>query len=127
MFDEAMKNPDAVVEACRRNKVALAYAGNFVYAPPVAKLRRLIDASGGMLLDLRAEERHSGSHAAYARRWATAGSGSLLRLGSQPIGAVIHLKHSEGKRKFGRPTRVKSCAEDGEPRAEGDVRDDGLG
>jgi predicted dehydrogenase len=112
MFDEAMKNADAVVEACRRNKVTLAYAENFVYAPPVAKLRRLMDASGGMLLDLRAEESHSGSHAAYSRRWATAGGGSLLRLGSHPIGAVIHLKHYEGTRRFGRPIRVKSVIAD---------------
>lgn len=108
MFEQAMHNADAVLDACRRNRVTLAYAENFVYAPPVAKLRRLMDASGGLLLDLRAEESHSGSHAAYSRRWATAGGGSLLRLGSHPIGAVIHLKHYEGKRKFGRPTRVKS-------------------
>jgi predicted dehydrogenase len=112
MFDEALNNADAVVEACRRNRVILGYAENFVYAPPVAKLRRLMDASGGTLLDLRAEESHSGSHAAYSRRWATAGGGSLLRMGSHPIGAVIHLKHYEGLRKDGKPIRVKSVIAD---------------
>ena len=112
MFDEAMKNADAVMDACRRNRVTLAYAENFVYAPPISKLRRLMDASGGVLLDLRAEESHSGSHAAYSRRWATAGGGSLIRLGSHPIGAVIHLKHYEGQQKFGRPIRVKSVLAD---------------
>jgi predicted dehydrogenase len=88
--------------------VTLGYAENFVYAPPVAKLRRLMDAAGGTLLDLRAEESHSGSHAAYARRWLTAGGGALLRMGSHPIGAVIHLKHHEGQRRQGRPIRVRS-------------------
>ncbi len=112
MFDAAMKNADAVLEACRRNRVTLGYAENFVYAPPVAKLRRLMDASGGSLLDLRAEESHSGSHAAYSRRWATSGGGSMLRMGSHPIGAVIHLKHYEGQRKFGKPIRVKSVLAD---------------
>lgn len=112
MFDQAMKNADAVLEACRRNRVTLGYAENFVYAPPVAKLRRLMDASGGTLLDLRAEESHSGSHAAYSRRWVTAGGGSMLRMGSHPIGAVIHLKHYEGQRKFGKPIRVKSVLAD---------------
>ena len=112
MFEEAMRNADAVLEACRRNRVSLGYAENFVYAPPVAKLRRLMDASGGTLLDLRAEGSHSGSHAAYSRRWATAGGGSLLRMGSHPIGAVIHLKHYEGQRKFGKPIRVKSVLAD---------------
>jgi predicted dehydrogenase len=112
MFAEAMKNADAVVEACRRNKVRMGYAENFVYAPPVAKLRRLMDASGGTLLDLRAEESHSGSHAAYSRRWLTAGGGSMLRMGSHPIGAVIHLKHYEGTQKSGKPIRVKSVLAD---------------
>jgi len=112
MFDETMKNADAVIEACRRNRVIMGYAENFVYAPPMAKLRRLMDASGGTLLDLRAEESHSGSHAAYSRRWVTAGGGSMLRMGSHPIGAVIHLKHYEGLKKFGRPTRVKSVIGD---------------
>ncbi len=112
MFDAAMKNADAVLEACRQNRVTLGYAENFVYAPPVAKLRRLMDASGGSLLDLRAEESHSGSHAAYSRRWVTSGGGSMLRMGSHPIGAVIHLKHYEGQRKFGKPIRVKSVLAD---------------
>ncbi len=112
MFDEAMRHADAVVEACRRNRVTLGYAENFVYAPPVAKLRRLMNASGGTLLDIRAEESHSGSHAAYSRRWVTAGGGSMLRMGSHPIGAVIHLKHYEGQQKFGKPIRVKSVLGD---------------
>lgn len=112
MFAEAMQNADAVVEACRRNRVTVGYAENFVYAPPVAKLRRLMDASGGTLLDLRAEESHSGSHAAYSRRWSTAGGGSMLRMGSHPIGAVIHLKHYEGMKKSGKPIRVKSVLAD---------------
>jgi predicted dehydrogenase len=108
MLDAALKNADAVLEACRRNRVTLGYAENFVYAPPVAKLRRLVAQGGGALLDLRAEESHSGSHAAYARRWATAGGGSLLRMGSHPVGAVIHLKHWEGQRRHGAPIRVRS-------------------
>jgi predicted dehydrogenase len=108
MLTQAMAQADAVLAACHENRVTLCYAENFVYAPPVAKLRRLLDASGGALLDLRAEESHSGSHAEYSRRWATAGGGSLLRMGSHPIGAVIHLKHHEGMRKRGRPIRVRS-------------------
>jgi len=108
MLDQALRNADAIGAACREHRVTLGYAENFVYAPPVAKLRRLLDASGGTMLDLRAEESHGGSHAAYARRWATAGGGSLLRMGSHPVGAVLHLKHYEGQRRRGAPTRVRS-------------------
>ncbi len=108
MLDAALANADAVLDACRQHGVTLGYAENFVYAPPVAKLRRLLERSGGTVLDLRAEESHSGSHAAYSRRWITAGGGSLLRMGSHPIGAVIHLKHYEGQLTRGAPIRVKS-------------------
>jgi predicted dehydrogenase len=36
----------------------------------------------------------------------------MLRMGSHPIGAVIHLKHYEGLRKKGTPIRVKSVIAD---------------
>lgn len=112
MMEEAMKNAAAVVEAVRRNKVKFGYAENFVYAPPVTKLKSLMRASGGTVLDIRAEESHSGSHAAYSRQWKTSGGGSLMRLGSHPIGAVLHLKHYEGLLRSGRPIRVRSVLGD---------------
>jgi predicted dehydrogenase len=108
MLATALANADAVLEAVAKAGVTLCYAEDFVYAPPVAKLRRLLDASGGAILELRAEESHSGSHAAYARRWKSAGGGALLRMGSHPIGAVLHLKHWEGLRRGGRPVRPRA-------------------
>jgi predicted dehydrogenase len=103
MLEVALANCDAVLEAVARAGVTLCYAEDFVYAPPVAKLRRLMDAAGGTVLELRAEESHSGSHAAYARRWRTAGGGSLLRMGSHPVGVVLQLKRHEGQVRRGRP------------------------
>jgi predicted dehydrogenase len=108
MLASALAQADAVLDACRAARVTLCYAENIVYAPAIAKLKRLLEVSGGTLLDLRAEEAHSGSVAAYARRWRTAGGGSLLRMGSHPVGAVIHLKHWEGQRRHGAPIRVRS-------------------
>ena len=108
MLAAALANADAVLEAVAKAGVILCYAEDFVYAPPVAKLRRLLEASGGAILELRAEESHSGSHAAYARRWRSAGGGSLLRMGSHPIGAVLQLKHWEGMRRRGRPIRARA-------------------
>src|SRR5713101_2247393 len=103
MFATALGNADAVLDAVAKAGVTLCYGEDFVYAPPVAKLRRLLDASGGVILELRAEESHSGSHAAYARRWKSAGGGAFLRMGSHPVGAVLHLKHWEGLRRRGPP------------------------
>jgi predicted dehydrogenase len=108
MLAQALRNCDLVLEAVAKAGVTFCYAEDFVYAPPVAKLRRLMDASGGTILELRAEESHSGSHAAYARRWATSGGGSFLRMGSHPVGVILQLKHYEGQRRHGRPTRAKA-------------------
>ena len=112
MLETALRNSDAVLEAVAKAGVTLCYAEDFVYAPPVAKLRRLVDVSGGTILELRAEESHSGSHAAYARRWQTAGGGALLRMGSHPVGVVLHLKHYEGQRRGGQPIRASSVVAD---------------
>jgi predicted dehydrogenase len=112
MMEEALKNASAARKAVQANKVKFSYAENFVYAPPVTKLKSLIRACQGTVLDIRAEESHSGSHAPYSREWRTSGGGSLMRLGSHPIGAVLHLKHFEGMTKFGRPIRAKSIIGD---------------
>ena len=112
MLAGALRNCDAVLEAVTAAGVILCYAEDFVYAPPVAKLRRLMEASGGAILELRAEESHSGSHAAYARRWQTAGGGALLRMGSHPVGVVLQLKHHEGRLRHGRPIRARSVVAD---------------
>jgi len=112
MMEEASKNASAAQKAVQTNKVKFCYAENFVYAPSVTKLKSLLRACQGTVLDIRAEESHSGSHAPYSREWRTSGGGSLMRLGSHPIGAVLHLKHYEGMLKFGRPIRAKSIIGD---------------
>jgi len=108
MFSEAMANCKAVVAALKKSKVKFCYAENWVYAPPVTKLKNLIKVSQGTILDIRAEESHSGSHAAYSRRWKTSGGGALLRLGAHPVSAVLHLKHYEGTLKQGKAIQLKS-------------------
>jgi predicted dehydrogenase len=108
MFREAMTNCKAVVAALKKSKVKFCYAENWVYAPPVTKLKNLIKVSQGTILDIRAEESHSGSHAAYSRRWKTSGGGALLRLGAHPVSAVLHLKHYEGTLKQGKAIQLKS-------------------
>ena len=108
MLAQALRNADAVLDAVAKAGVTLCYAEDFVYAPPIAKLRRLLDASGGAILELRAEESHSGSHAAYAATWKRSGGGSLLRMGSHPVGVVLQLKHHEGMKRHGRPIRARA-------------------
>ena len=110
MLREALANADAILGAAERSSVKLMYAENFVYAPSVAKARHLIAESGSPILELRAQECHSGSHAAYAKRWREAGGGALLRLGAHPIGLALHLKRWEGERAGGRPIGLRSVS-----------------
>ena len=112
LYKEAMKNADAILAAAQWNKVKVCYAEDFIYAPVVVKTKRLLKQSGGSILEIRSEESHSGSHAAYSRHWDLAGGGSLLRLGSHPLGLAIHLKHFEGKLKYGKPMNIKSVIAD---------------
>jgi predicted dehydrogenase len=108
MLQEALENCSAVVKAVREAGIKFCYAENWVYAPPVAKLKNLMKVSQGTVMDVRAEESHSGSHAAYSRKWKTAGGGALLRLGAHPVSAVLHLKSYEGLLKGGKGIRLKS-------------------
>jgi predicted dehydrogenase len=108
MFKEAMRNGEKVAKAIKENGVKFCYAENWVYAPPVAKLKSLMRVSQGTVMDIRAEESHSGSHAAYSRRWKTAGGGALLRLGAHPVSAALHIKHFEGMLRQGRGIALKS-------------------
>jgi predicted dehydrogenase len=103
MLAQALGNADAIMEAAAAHGVRVMYAENLLYAPAVDKARELIAASGGVLLDIRGEESHSGSHAAYARSWRESGGGSLLRLGTHPIGVALYFKRCEGLARNGSP------------------------
>lgn len=108
MLKETLADCDRVKKAVEAGSVKFMYAENWIYAPPVTKLKALIKASGGTVIDIRAEQSHSGSQATYSRRWKTSGGGALMRLGAHPVGAVLHLKHFEGVLKQGRPILAKS-------------------
>jgi predicted dehydrogenase len=108
LLKEAMKNTEKCVEAIRKADVIFGYAENYVYAPPLVKMKQLLSKSGGTIFDIRADESHSGSHAEYAKFWKQAGGGSLIRLGAHPIGAALHIKQWEGLTKYGKAIRPKS-------------------
>jgi len=108
MLKGAMESCDRIRRAVEGSGILFCYAEDWIYAPPIAKLKRLVKVSGGTILDMRAEESHSGSHAEYSRKWKTSGGGALLRVGSHPIGTALHLKSYEGQLREGKPIRPKS-------------------
>jgi predicted dehydrogenase len=105
MREGARSNAAAVREAVRRNGVKFCYAENWIYAPPIEKMRRLIAASKGSILELRAEENHSGSNSVFSREWKSTGGGALLRMGVHSVGACLHLKQWEGQLRLGKGIR----------------------
>ncbi len=105
MFKAALDEANQVWDAVTKAGVTLCYGENWVYAPPIVKVARLLKTSGGTILRIQGEESHSGSHAEYAKRWQTAGGGSLIRLCVHPVGAAIYLKYEEGRRRNGKPIR----------------------
>ncbi len=112
MREGAMRNAEAVRAAVRRNGVRFCYAENWVYSPTIAKMRRLIGASKGSVLELRAEENHSGSNSVYSRDWKSNGGGALLRMGVHSVGACLHLKQWEGEVRRGQGIRPVSVVAD---------------
>ena len=108
MLKRAMEGCARIRKALERSRMKFCYAEDWVYAPPLTKIKRIVRVSSGTIMDIRAEESHSGSHAEYSRKWKTSGGGALLRLGCHPIGAALHLKYYEGELRDGKPIRVKS-------------------
>ncbi len=112
MREGARRNAEAVREAVRRKGVRFCYAENWVYSPPIVKMRKLIAASKGSVLELRAEENHSGSNSVFSREWKSTGGGALLRMGAHSVGACLHLKQWEGEQRLGRGIRPVSVLAD---------------
>lgn len=110
MFDEAMRAADDILALARRRGLLIGYAENLVYSPAVERLQQLLTQSQGTILEIRANESHSGSHAEYARRWREAGGGALLRLGAHPIGLALYLKRWEGTERTGTPIEVAAVS-----------------
>jgi len=108
MLKGALEGCKRIRKAVEKNRIRFCYAEDWVYAPPVTKVKRIIQVSAGTILDIRAEESHSGSHAEYSRKWKTSGGGALLRLGCHPIGAALHLKYYEGQLRNGKSIRPRS-------------------
>lgn len=106
---KAVNDQIAVVQtAIKEAGVTFCYGENWVYAPPIVKVNRLMAASKSTIMRIEGEESHSGSHSPFAKRWRTAGGGSLLRLCVHPIGAALYLKYEEGRRRHGAPIRPVS-------------------
>ena len=108
MFQECLKTCQEIDEVMKENDVVFCYAENWCYAPPITKAKGLLKAANSKILDMRCGESHSGSHSKFAAQWKYTGGGALIRMGSHPYGAVVHMKMWEGLLRDGTPILPKS-------------------
>jgi len=108
MLRQAVHAAEEMLAAAEGAGVRLMYAENWIYSPVVQRAMALCRDAGGTILEIRAQECHGGSHAAYAKEWRAAGGGALIRLGAHPLGTALYLKQQEGIARDGRPIGVRS-------------------
>ena len=97
MYERVLEEMDRTAEAIKKSGRLFMYAEDWVYAPAVAKTVEILKATKDKILFMKAEESHSGSHAAHAAQWAMTGGGALIRMGCHPLSAVLYLKQVEAR------------------------------
>ena len=97
MYERVMAEMARTRAAIDASGKLFMYAEDWIYAPAVAKTAEILKATKDKILFMKAEESHSGSHAAHAAQWSMTGGGSLIRMGCHPLSAVLYLKQVEAR------------------------------
>ena len=108
-----MEQMEATCAAVQASGRLFLYAEDWIYAPAVAKTAEILAATGDKILFMKADESHSGSHAAHAAQWAMTGGGSLIRMGCHPLSTVLYLKQVEARARGERIAVVSVTADVG--------------
>ena len=97
MYERVVEEMDRTCAAVKSSGRLFLYAEDWIYAPAVAKTVEILAATRDKILFMKADEGHSGSHAAHAAQWAMTGGGSLIRMGCHPLSTVLYLKQVEAR------------------------------
>jgi predicted dehydrogenase len=111
MYERLMAEMEKTRAAIKSSGKLFMYAEDWVYAPALAKTVEMLKATKDKILFMKAEESHSGSHAAHAAQWSMTGGGSLIRMGCHPLSAVLYLKRIEARVR-GETVRVAAVTAD---------------
>ena len=113
MYERVMEEMEKTRAAVRESGRLFMYAEDWIYAPAVAKTVEILKATKDKILFMKAEESHSGSHAAHAAQWSMTGGGSLIRMGCHPLSAMLYLKRVEAQARGERITVADVTADVG--------------
>src|SRR5437764_1520952 len=97
MYERVLEEMERTRAAVCKTGRLFMYAEDWIYAPAVTKTVEILKATKDKILFMKAEESHSGSHAAHAAQWSLTGGGSLIRMGCHPLSTVLYLKQVEAR------------------------------
>jgi predicted dehydrogenase len=97
MYERVLEEMEKTCNAVKSSGQLFMYAEDWIYAPAVTKTVEILNRTKDKVLFMKAEESHSGSHAAHAAQWSMTGGGSLIRMGCHPLSTVLYLKRIEAR------------------------------
>ncbi len=92
MYESVIEDLEEIGEAIKESGKMFMYAENFIYAPSIVKATEILRAKNSRILYAKGEESLAGSSSVVAGYWEKNGGGSLMRIGSHPLGAIVWLK-----------------------------------
>ncbi|MGG5331517.1 Gfo/Idh/MocA family protein [Enterococcus sp. AZ163] len=97
MYESLLKNIDECRKKFEASDRLFMYAENYVYSPNILRSAEIIEAKKSKIMYMKGEESIRSSTSPASAYWSLAGGGSLIRLGSHPIGGMLFLKQVEAK------------------------------
>jgi predicted dehydrogenase len=86
-FATTIQDGKEMLDICKKRKVNLMYAEDWLFAPALIRAREICREGGiGEILYVKAKETHNGSHSVYAQKKEYCGGGSMIHLGIHPVG-----------------------------------------
>lgn len=113
MYTSLLKQIDEAREIVKKSGKLFMYAENYVYSPNVLRAAEMVRAKKSKILYMKGEESIRCSTSPLSAYWSKVGGGSLIRLGSHPIGGMLWLKQQEAEARGGKITVVSVTAEIG--------------
>ena len=97
MYESLLKDIDECRAKFEASDVLFMYAENYVYSPNILRSAEIIEAKKSKIMYMKGEESIRSSTSPASAHWSLAGGGSLIRLGSHPIGGMLFLKEREAR------------------------------
>lgn len=97
MYDRIQSTLSEIAAALKSSGRRFMYAENFIYAPQIQRAAELLKARKSRILYMLGEESLKGSSSPVAGDWSKTGGGTLMRVGSHPLGAALYLKQIEAE------------------------------